>query len=195
MRSNPERLWIYLGLGLVAGIGLAQLLKGPKIMPGQSRILLVGDSLAVGLGPFLKQLAKERNVAFEVLAKEGTRLDQWATSQMLRTKLAEFQPTLVLVSLGTNDEYLTGKDVVPKQTAAFDTLLGALMTVHPEAVVWIGPPTLPKPKSNGITAMLQAKTDHYFPSESLTIPRGPDQLHPTARGYAGWAGAIWQWLS
>jgi len=35
----------------------------------------------------------------------------------------------------------------------------------------------------------------YFPSQRLTIPRGADQLHPTARGYAAWAGAIWQWLS
>ncbi len=35
----------------------------------------------------------------------------------------------------------------------------------------------------------------YFHSEKLEMPRGPDNLHPTARGYAGWAGAIWHWLS
>jgi lysophospholipase L1-like esterase len=35
----------------------------------------------------------------------------------------------------------------------------------------------------------------YFPSDQLAIPRGPDGIHPTARGYAGWAGAIWQWLA
>ena len=35
----------------------------------------------------------------------------------------------------------------------------------------------------------------YFHSEKLEIPRGPDGIHSTPRGYAGWAGAIWRWLS
>lgn len=166
-----------------------------------TRLFLVGDSLAVGLAPPLRALAKDAGIPFESLAKEGTRIDQWAASQVLKQKLEAFRPTLVLVSLGTNDEYLSG-DGGAKQAAATDTLLQLLRSPRADNygladVVWIGPPTLPKPASNGVVAMIQSKldSDHYFPSETLTIPRGPDKLHPTAKGYAGWSGAIWQWLS
>lgn len=191
-----SRRWIYVGLGLAAGYGMVRLLFAPRLKPGESRVLLVGDSLAVGLSPYLADMAKQERIGFSSLAVVGTRIEQWADNPSLRERLASFRPTIVLVSLGTNDEYLIGADVVTRQQAALRRLVSLLMTASPEHVVWVGPPTLPK-ASNGVVAMLKATVPSrdYFPSESLTIPRGPDGIHPTARGYAGWAGAIWQWLS
>ena len=188
---------MYAGLGVVAGVGLLRALVAsrPRIVSGTTRLLLVGDSLAVGLGPPLRALAREQSVAFEQLAKESTRIDQWAGSQKLGEALAKFRPTLTLVSLGTNDEYLTG-DGGKRQASFLDQLLSRLQVAGSD-VGWIGPPTLPKPKSNGVTALIQSRLPaaNYFHSEALTIPRGPDQLHPTLKGYAGWAGQIWQWLA
>lgn len=188
---------MYAGLGVVAGVGLLRALwpARPRVVSGQTRLLLVGDSLAVGLGPPLRALSKDQSVAFEQLAKESTRIDQWAGSQKLTEKLQVFKPTLVLVSLGTNDEYMTG-DAAKRQAPFLEQLLQKLGAAGAE-VGWIGPPQLPKPASNGITALLQARiqASHYFHSEALQIPRGPDRLHPTLKGYAGWAGMIWQWLS
>lgn len=191
-----SRRWIYVGLGLAAGVGLVKLIFASRLKPGETRLLVVGDSLAVGLSPYLNDLAKSERIGFSSLAIVGTRIDQWSDSAALRERLASFRPTVVLVSLGTNDEYMSG-DVVARQQAALGRLVALLMTAAPEHIVWIGPPTLPKPTSNGIVAMLKVNipSRDYFPSESLTIPRGPDGIHPTARGYAGWAGAIWQWLS
>lgn len=157
--------------------------------------MLVGDSLAVGMAPHFASLAKEARVAFDgTMAKESTRIDQWAGSQKLGEKLDAFKPTLVLVSLGTNDEYMPG-DAVSRQRPYFDKLWQRMHSVAD--VVWIGPPTLPKPSSNGVVAMLRSAVpkDRYFASDTLSIPRGPDNLHPTAKGYAGWSGAIWAWLS
>lgn len=175
---------------------MVRLLFAPRLKPGESRVLVVGDSLAVGLSPYLADMAKQERIGFSSLAVVGTRIEQWADNPSLRERLASFRPTIVLVSLGTNDEYLIGSDVVTRQQAALRRLVSLLMTASPEFIVWVGPPSLPK-ASNGIVAMLKATipSRDYFPSESLTIPRGPDGIHPTARGYAGWAGAIWQWLS
>lgn len=186
------RQWVYAGLLAAVGYGLVRAMRGPHVIPGQTRVLVIGDSLAVGLAPQIKALAAESQVSFDALATVGTRIDQWAQSGSLVDKLAAFKPTLVLVSLGTNDEYMTG-DAVGRQQPYLTQLLARLKDA---TVVWIGPPTLPKP-SNGIVGMLQARlpASHYFPSQTLTIPRGPDQIHPTAKGYAGWAGALWQWLS
>lgn len=191
-----NRRWIYVSLGLAAGYGLVRLMFGPRIKPGETRLLLVGDSLAVGLAPYLKDLAAAERIQFSSLATVGTRIDQWSDNAALRERLQSFRPTVVLVSLGTNDEYMGGKDVVERQQAHLVRLVGLLMTAQPEHILWIGPPALPKP-TNGIVPMLKEQIPgrDYFPSDQLTIPRGPDRIHPTARGYAGWAGAIWQWLS
>lgn len=191
-----DRRWVYGGLAVAAGVGLVKLIaRGPRIEPGKTRLLLVGDSLAVGMKPHFAALAREHRVPFEAQAISGSRIDQWATSKKLAEKLATFHPTLAVVSLGTNDEYLKG-DAAKRQRPHLDALLGKLQGAGAE-VAWIGPPTLPKPASNGIVPLLQhtVPPTHYFHSETMPIPRGPDKLHPTARGYAGWAGAVWQWLS
>ena len=210
MRPSSKQ-WLYAGLVLMAGLGVVKLLNGPRIRKGM-RVLLVGDSLAVGTAPHFAALAKEAGVEFKSLAKEGTRIDQWASSAELANLLNAFQPDLVLVSLGTNDSFMQGGDAatVARQKPQLEKLL-ALLTqwprkkdygLGPEHLVWIGPPTLPKPPSPGVSRMIQDAAGnaisprfHYFHSENLLLPRGPDNLHPTARGYAGWAGAVWHWLS
>jgi len=201
-----DRRWVYAGLIAIVGAGLAKALIQPRIRRGD-RILLVGDSLAVGLAPHLAALAKDTGASFQALATVGTRIDQWADSDALTKALDAVQPTLVLISLGTNDEYLQG-DAVARQRPYLEKLLQKIEQyshkqdygLGPDAIVWIGPPTLPKP-TVGIVAMVQEAAAglrpriSYFPTQTLTIPRGPDHIHPTARGYAGWAGALWQWLS
>lgn len=196
MRPSSKQ-WLYAGLALVAGVGVVRLMSGPRLRRGL-KVLLIGDSLAVGTAPHYAVLAKEAGVEFKGIGVTGTRIDQWASSQELPNVLASFKPNLVLVSLGTNDAFMKG-DVVGKQRAQLDRLLQQLEGYD---VVWVGPPTLPNPPSPGMVTMIQdaagnalAPRFHYFHSERLQIPRGPDAIHPTARGYAGWAGAVWHWLS
>lgn len=191
-----SRSWIYAGLGVAAigtAVGLVRILAAPRVRSGKSRVFLFGDSLAVGLAPHLKALFEETGVPFAQVSKSGTRIDQWANSEVLQKKLSEFQPTIILVSLGTNDEYIPGA-AVERQQPYLDALRDNV-GVHGE-LVWIGPPTLPK-ESNGIVEMIKDEipSSHYFASDQLSIPRGPDNIHPTARGYAAWAGSIWRWLS
>ena len=190
-----DRVWLYAGLSVAAAVGLVRALRGPRIEPGKTRLLLVGDSLAVGLAPPMRAIAKDQSVVFDSIAKEGTRIDQWASSAALGDKIVSFQPSLALVSLGTNDEYLEGDGAAERQRGYLRQLLQRFADAR-VPVVWIGPPKLPRP-TNGVVAMIRSEVPgtNYFPSQLLEIPRGPDQIHPTARGYAGWAGSIWQWLS
>jgi len=191
-----DKRWLYAGLLITAaGVGLVRAFRGPKIKPGE-RLLLVGDSLAVGLSPPMKALAAEGKVAMESQAISGTRIDQWARSKKLEEKLVTFRPNVVLVSLGTNDAYGSGPDIVRQTAAALETLMAKIRAAGAE-VAWIGPPALPKAPTPAVLAMLKQSIDrsHYFPSDTLGIPRAPDGIHPTVRGYAGWAGEIWRWIS
>lgn len=187
-----DKRWLLGGLLVAGGVGLLTVAtRRPKLGPG-SRVLLFGDSMAVGLNQHMPQLADEAGVAYTGSGIVGTRIDQWARDTWLDQALQDFKPTLILVSLGTNDE-ATAPGAVERERPAFETLLGKLTATGAD-VVWIGPPELPFPRQ-GVSDMIRSAVPYYFRSEQLDIPRGPDNLHPNAAGYAGWAGAIWRWLS
>jgi lysophospholipase L1-like esterase len=192
-----DRTWLYAGLIVAVGLGVSSLLKrGPRVRRGD-KLLVFGDSLAQGLTPPLGQLARDNGVAFAATSKVGSTIREWAGATALgadlRAKLAE-RPTVVLCSLGTNDEFLT-PDSARAELPALDALI-ELVKASGAELGWIGPPKLPKP-GNGIASIIQTKLaqNRYFHSETFDIPRAGDALHPTVKGYAGWAGQIWLWVS
>lgn len=200
--SPRRRIWVYAGLALAAGVGLATAVRpsagpapskskpsGPRGLTRSDRLLLVGDSLAVGLSHPLGQLAHDAQVAFLADGRISTRISQWAQNTWLPTALT-FAPTLVLISLGTNDMLLADPTLeAPALAAILERVRGAGANA-----LWVVPPTMPF-ADRGVRAMIAASGVTRFPSDALTIPRGPDRIHPTAAGYAGWAGAIWQFLA
>lgn len=195
MTVAATRLLVYGGLAAAGAAITWKVLDGgpPKIVRG-SRVFLLGDSLAVGLAYPLGQLAKDHGVAFSSMAIQGTRIDEWAASQKLLDAITAFKPTHILVSLGTNDEYMK-LDAKARQAAPLAKLLSALKAHAP--VLWIGPPKLPKTGTNGAIPLIleNVPASHYFPSQKLEIPRAGDGLHPTVAGYAGWAANIWKWAT
>lgn len=192
-----DRQWLYAGLLIAGGITIAKALQaGPVVRRGE-RLLLVGDSLAVGLAPVLGQLAKDNGVVFDSAAKTGSRIAEWAPGGSLNASLQQklaARPKVVLISLGTNDEALS-QQAAAAEVPKLDALI-ALVKASGAELGWIGPP-FPLPfAANGITTVIRSKVpaSHYFASENFTIPRAGDRLHPTVKGYAGWAGQIWPWL-
>jgi lysophospholipase L1-like esterase len=194
-----NRLLVYASLLTVGGVAAVSLFGTPKIKSGQ-KLFLLGDSLAVGLSTPLAQIAKDHKVTFKSMAAAGTRIDQWASNAALYQELQTFQPDLILVSLGTNDEYLR-LDAHAQQAPHLKKLLSQLRSKAP--VVWIGPPKLPATGgyawagTNGSIPLIRENvpSSHYFPSHTLDLPRSPDQLHPSVRGSAGWAGKIWEFIT
>lgn len=194
--DSKKRLWIYAGLTLTAGVGLVSLIVPPtalvhvgseKPVRGTS-IMLLGDSIAQGLAVPLRALVVAEGGTLPSLTRVGSRLDQWAKD--IQTVLAGKTPSVVLLSLGTNDMKRTSISSVP---AEVQTILAAVRAVGAEPV-WILPPTMPFPDP-GIRAALEASGARVFHSEVITIPRATDRIHPTPAGYAGFAANIWQWLA
>lgn len=187
-----DRRWVLGGLLAAAGIGAAAVITArPKIRP-DTRLLLIGDSLARGLDTHFRQLAREEGVSYVGRGISGSRIDQWARDPWVDQTLRSYKPTLILVSLGTNDEYM-GPGAARQQRPYMHELLAKLDESGAE-IVWIAPPRLPI-ANRGVAQMIRQQAPYVFPSRDYVIPRGPDRLHPTAAGYAGWAGAIWKWLS
>lgn len=176
---------------MTAGVGLTRAVRrGPKIVSGgATRLLLVGGAFATGLAPPLRVLAKEQKVPFLAVlapaAGKPLRTDEWAARPELGAALAAFKPTLVAVALDLPAAERVGQSV---QATALKGLLTAIQAAG-AAVLWVGPPVPPQ------TPPRRAEPDYFPTGSALTLPRGPDGVQPTVAGYAGWAGALWQWLS
>jgi len=200
MEREASKTWIYAGLLAAGAYGIVRLLSRGPLVKADSRVLLVGDSLSVGLKSCLKSLAGEDGVAFSHVGKEGTTICQWASESgygaQLRSAVASFKPTLVLVSLGTNDEHIPVYNASYDMRTSIDCAAKLITQLVGSGIKvgWIGPPTNAHVSSTLRKSIASiVGEDYYHHSELLTIPRGPDQLHPTAKGYCGWASSIWRW--
>jgi lysophospholipase L1-like esterase len=125
-----------LGVALAACLLAGASPGGPGVAHADpAQVLIVGDSLAVGMRPFLGELITDRQVTFD--ARAG-----WTTPQgmeALRLDLTQFAPQSFVISLGTND----GSD-----PAVFaDRIRRILRALPPYAcVVW---PAIIRPKRKG----------------------------------------------
>ncbi len=194
-----DRRWLLGGLLLAGGYGFVRAVTYRPRLSDDSRVMLLGDSLAQGMLPHFRALAEESGLAFVGAGIPGTRVDQWENSDWLVKKLKELSPTHVLISLGTNDAF-SGKS--PEAVAASAQRLLDKLAPYNAHAIWIGAPVLPAVGLDGKTPIntevleaIRAVAPYYFDSAMYEIPRGPDGLHPTAGGYGGWAGSIWNWLT
>lgn len=189
-----NRAVIWSALAVAGTVGLARWLgQGPRVVPGQSRVLLLGDSMAEALIPPMKQLAKDDRIAFHGVAVRGSTVQQWARRADLEQIVNAAKPDLILVALGTNDAHLTPASLA-SEAPALQALLKRLRKTG-AYVAWVGPPKIMRGDNGAVDWIRSAvPSADYYDSRSLLIGRGPDRLHPTVRGAAGWAAAIWRWL-
>lgn len=147
------------------------------------KILLVGDSLAVGLTNPLREIAAARGDDLISDATTGTTARQWVSAGRLGADVLAHDPDIVLVSLGTNDMKADQSNFANDVTALVDAAAGA-------SVRWIGPPAMPFDAGivrSTLTSVLGSRGVPVFPSDSRSYPRAADQIHMPPSGYAAWA--------
>lgn len=172
-----KRAWIWAGIAVAAGVGLVALLdEAPR--PSTRRVLLAGDSLAEGLRVPMKTLAESSGMLFRSASTRSAS----ACPEALTAAMKQFRPDLVLICVGADKALLAEPPLVAE--------LCRIAMADGAHVVWVGAPGA----DPAALAMIRKAAPSIFPTEALDLPRGPDAFHPTAKGYAGWAGAIWRWL-
>lgn len=149
--------------------------------PASGPVLVIGDSLAVGMRPALGTLLAPRTVTWEV--RSGRTTPQGLVR--LRQALTTVTPATVVVSLGTNDG--------PDPARFRDRLRRVLRLVPADAcVVW---PDIYRPRRKGpyaaLNRVLRAETRHdprlvvvgwqrLVHTHRVALPDG---LHPDPAGY------------
>lgn len=180
--SFHKRDWVYGGLAHPPGVVLGQASTSKRLPPG-STLIVAGDQHAWGLSPFLEQLAEDGSVSFKSDAgQDEVCLERWVEKLVA---LGEAKPTMALVSVSAC-EVESATLIIPELRDAAASLRAAGTTV-----VWIRPPELDL--STVMRKLLAEAKIPSFHSEAIDVHRS-EAGSPSARGYAGWAGAIWRWI-
>jgi lysophospholipase L1-like esterase len=175
-----------------------------SMVDGKQKIILIGDSLAVGLAKYgLGDRAAVGQYPFAAHAAGGTRAADWAPriAGILAKEGLDNNPgivrenALVLVSLGTND---SGPDWQGNRQPAVGQAMQDINKVvrgeYKADLIWIGMPTLPYaklPNQDRIRSLTMQLQPDFIDSSKMTIEKSSDQIHPTPKGYDDWSAQIW----
>jgi len=187
---------------LLGGLLIATLIGGsatpasaPFTLKGQ-RVLLIGSSSAVGVGSKLKAMLETLGIAgFKNIGVSGTFLSQWSDNstemgRLLEATLVEYQPTVVFVFVGSNDEAGGGSGTkAPAVERLHRKLQGSrsFFIGLPPHTNW----TMNRPFRNLLIATWGAD---YFNTEAVNPDKAADGYHLSPTGYNQLLAALLPWL-
>lgn len=152
-------------------------------------VLLVGDSMAEGVGPWLQKKVEAVGGRFINGQTRSSTIVWWQGSGKLRELLALHKPDVVFIALGSNEIFI-------EQPALRAPLIKQMVEeIGARPSYWIGPPSW-KPDL-GLVHVIEEnfQPGHFYNSNDLKVPRAPDGKHPTAQGYQTWTELVWNWYA
>lgn len=160
----------------------------PLSLAGRT-VLLVGDSMAEGLAPFLQRKVEAAGGRLTSAPEQSSTIIWWEGSGKLRGLIAQHRPDIIFIALGSNE--LFTKDA---ETRA-PIIRKMLAEIGERPAYWVGPPSW-KPGSKLVPVIEENfQAAHFYNSDDLQVPRGPDGKHPTLQGYERWVELIWTWYA
>jgi lysophospholipase L1-like esterase len=152
-------------------------------------VLLVGDSMAEGVGPWLQKKVEEVGGRFINGQERSSTIVWWQGSGKLRELIALHQPDVVFIALGSNEIFLD------KPALRTPLIKQMVEEIGARPGYWIGPPCW-KPDT-GLVQVIEEnfQPGHFYNSNDLKVPRAKDGKHPTAQGYQTWTELVWNWYA
>ncbi len=152
-------------------------------------VLLIGDSMADGLGARFNDYAVKNGFEFHSIVWYGSTTRDWAIASDLQYQIERVRPTYIIISLGTND---LGYRDYSRREMAIQTILSCVGDIP---YVWIGPLPWHKVKDRRIVNVIRDCTGEkrFFDSSSVVASR-LDGVHPTSHGAMVWVDKIVEWM-
>jgi hypothetical protein len=167
--------------------------RGPlPELPKDSRILHVGDSFAGALGVELNKVFKDAGVKSRLDFETSTYIPTWASLKNLKGLVSNFNPDLVIISLGANEL----ENPEPEKRAPLIKKIVA--SAGGRSCVWVAPVLWDGAK----TALLDVIKANVEPCVYLDMnrlvkkmPRAGDKIHPSMAARPDWALVTARWLA
>jgi hypothetical protein len=158
----------------------------------QARILHIGDShLSFGFKSEMARCFKEAGSRFRQKPWKGSRTKSWIVSGVAKQLIEEYRPTVVVVTLGTNEM----RDGAPVRQMPWIRAL--IERIGLRTCYWLGPPPLLE-DTYGYNDYMK---DHvapcrYFDARALGLKKRDDGTYHLSRAEGEmWAGLVWQWMN
>jgi lysophospholipase L1-like esterase len=153
------------------------------------RVLLVGDSMAQGIAPFLQRRVEAAGGTWTSAPEQSSTIIWWQGSGKLRELIALHRPDVIFIALGSNELYTQEAESRARVIQKMVEEIGG------RRAYWVGPPSW-KPGSRLVPVIEENfQPGHFYNSDRLDVPRGKDGKHPTGAGYERWVELIWQWYA
>ncbi len=160
-------------------------------IPAGTTVLHIGDSFAGALGIELNKLFKVHGVQGKLKFKVPSYIPGWASGRELSDYLAQYEPDLVLITLGANEMEIGD----PQQRAPkIRKLVGRLGDTP---CVWIAPALWGK--DNGLMDVVRENVApcRFLDTNQVVqyMPRAGDKIHPHMSARPDWAELVLRWLA
>lgn len=164
------------------GIKLAAIFS--LALAADDKILLIGDSLAYMLAPYLKKEAAAEHIPFVSMARGGSTLAQWQDQGWAAKAIERVHPTIMLVSVGTNDR------VQPDEFPTRAKSLSDFAEHEGVRIIWLSPPPMPFSVKFVWNALEQ-----YEHIDAGNLAKEKDKIHVTYWANKQWAHNIFSYLN
>lgn len=160
----------------------------PVSLAGKT-VLLVGDSMGGGIAPFLQRKVEAAGGKMVSAPEQSSTIIWWQGSGKLHALIARHRPDIIFIALGSNELFV--KDAESRAPV----IRSMLAEIGRREAYWVGPPSW-KTGSRLLPVIEENfQPDHFYNSDTLDVPRGPDGKHPTLAGYERWVDLIWNWYA
>ncbi|MBD5361123.1 MAG: hypothetical protein HDR87_10520 [Bacteroides sp.] len=153
------------------------------------RFLIFGDSMTPNLARRLADYAGANgHIAVHSVNWDSSNSISWAESDRLEEFIAKYEPTFIIVCLGSNESFLRDPSI------RVDKINRIIEKFNGRPYLWIGPPSF---GSQGPYNEMLARTlgeKNFFRSDTLDLERGDDHIHPIQSGSNKWMDAVMAWL-
>lgn len=151
-------------------------------------VLFFGDSMTNGLSLRLDDYCEANGHKLYCVTWNSSTTKKYAESNIIDTYIRLYKPTYIIICLGSNE--LFAHDVPDRE----QYVRAIISKLGNRPYVWVSPPNWKK--DTGMNDLIHkcVGDQRFFDSSNLTLERGDDHIHPTAKGAAKWMDLIAAWL-
>jgi lysophospholipase L1-like esterase len=163
-----------------------QAASGKLSITAGTKVLVFGDSMVdAGFAQKLRKLVEARGGTLVHDGWTSATTSTWSKGDRLDNLLFVHKPDIVIIALGANEVFLPSPEAVAPRVRAIVAKLA------PRTCVWVSPPLWKG--ETGIVGVERANSAPcgFYDSGSVKVERAKDGIHPTPKGGADWADAVW----
>ncbi len=164
---------------------------GPDLPKGTT-VLHIGDSFAGALGIELSRVLEQAGLHSVLRFETSTYIPTWAFDKKLGQYLAQYNPDLVLISLGANELQN------PEPEKRIPLIRRLIERLGNRSCAWVAP-VLWEGADSRLLEVIRANVAPcvYLDANAFIVhmPRARDKIHPSMDARPDWARVVARWLA